>query len=422
MTESGRCRNRVREVMGSVLALMIVTVLAALTGCGGEARGAGDAVVRDSAGVTIVENQPDADVPAWSVSAEPILEIGGDVGDPEQELYRVRGAVRFPDGRVVVANGGTQELRFYAADGAFLRAAGGEGGGPGEFQRLYFLEILGGDSLLTFDFGNRRASVFDAEGEYGRSFPVELPGEGPSFPRPEAITGPEGRRLVIREGSVFGPGELQSGLVRDSVRYHLMDPEGALLGSLGRFPGRESWVRIGENTVEVRTLPVGRSPRISAGSSGFYYGSTDTYDIGRYGLDGALHQRVRLLGAARPVTEADIEAYRSSVLEEVPEERRPDTERTLREMPYPETMPAHGELHVDALDHLWVQDYRPLFEPGPDRWRIFDAEGRQVATAELPAGFTVYEIGEDFLLGSWQDELDLEYVRMYRLERNGEGS
>jgi hypothetical protein len=40
-----------------------------------------------------------------------------------------------------------------------------------------------------------------------------------------------------------------------------------------------------------------------------------------------------------------------------------------------------------------------------------------VTTLTLPASFRVHDIGEDYILGVWQDELDVPYVRMYGLDR-----
>ncbi|MBA3557794.1 MAG: hypothetical protein H0W30_04255 [Gemmatimonadaceae bacterium] len=51
-----------------------------------------------------------------------------------------------------MANAGTHQLRFYDREGGYLFSSGRKGGGPGEFESLYFLAKLGGDSLLTFDF------------------------------------------------------------------------------------------------------------------------------------------------------------------------------------------------------------------------------------------------------------------------------
>ena len=54
-----------------------------------------------------------------------------------------------------------------------------------------------------------------------------------------------------------------------------------------------------------------------------------------------------------------------------------------------------------------------------DRWLIFDTDGQLEATLDAPVGHTMLEIGEDYVLAVWKDELDVEYVRMFGLERPG---
>jgi hypothetical protein len=36
---------------------------------------------------------------------------------------------------------------------------------------------------------------------------------------------------------------------------------------------------------------------------------------------------------------------------------------------------------------------------------------------ETPPALRVLEIGRDYVLGVWQDDLDVEHVRMHRLDR-----
>ena len=50
-------------------------------------------------------------------------------------------------------------------------------------------------------------------------------------------------------------------------------------------------------------------------------------------------------------------------------------------------------------------------------WNVFDPEGRWMGDIEIPYGGYVYEIGVDYLLGVWVDELDVEQVRLYRIDR-----
>src|SRR5688572_2268538 len=99
-------------------------------------------VTRDSASVTIVENAApiwtdSADV--WRVQAEPAVTIGVVEGAPEYQLFRVRHALRLEDGAIVVADGGSREIRFYDSAGRHIRSIGGDGEGPGEFRVISLL-------------------------------------------------------------------------------------------------------------------------------------------------------------------------------------------------------------------------------------------------------------------------------------------
>ena len=87
-------------------------VLSLLSACVSENPAHRGFVVRDSAGVRIVENANPLwqDGEGWHLSPEPVVEIGG--GDSEyDQLFGMISAVRLADGRLVVANG-TQELQF----------------------------------------------------------------------------------------------------------------------------------------------------------------------------------------------------------------------------------------------------------------------------------------------------------------------
>src|SRR5688500_1203129 len=120
--------------------------------------------IRDSAGVGIVMST----APSWTgaqtlrVDAAPSLVIGTQAGT-EYELSQVRGTVRMSDGRIAVADGASQQLRFYDARGTFIKAASRAGSGPGEFRRLDGLVALRGDTLaLRGDRG--KVAYFDGRG------------------------------------------------------------------------------------------------------------------------------------------------------------------------------------------------------------------------------------------------------------------
>jgi hypothetical protein len=122
------------------------------------------------------------------------------------------------------------------------------------------------------------------------------------------------------------------------------------------------------------------------------------------------------------VRDADIEDYKAERLEGASNDNwRRRLERMFSEIPVPSTLPAFQTFEVDALGYLWVAEYE---RPGADvqRWNVFDAEGLLLGTVVTPAGLQVHQIGADFLLASWRDDLGVEHVRLYDLERGAPGS
>jgi hypothetical protein len=112
------------------LILVVVATSGLMAGCAesNDARSAPQSVVRDSAGVTIVDNempQPDSRL-TWSISADPTLSIGTLEGEEAYQLFRVSDAMRLDDGRIVVVNGGSNEMRVFDAAGVHLASWGGE--------------------------------------------------------------------------------------------------------------------------------------------------------------------------------------------------------------------------------------------------------------------------------------------------------
>ena len=158
-------------------------LLSALTACGTGSPGDSVTVV-DSAGVRIVSNPviTGMDAPACHVAPNPTLTIGDAIGEPGHELYRVFGSSRLADGRIVVANQGSSELRYFAADGRYLMSLGREGEGPAEFRELRQIVRHVGDSLLAWDAGLQRWTAVGLDGGFGPSVTLR-----PAFMNPRSF-------------------------------------------------------------------------------------------------------------------------------------------------------------------------------------------------------------------------------------------
>ena len=81
-----------------------------------------------------------------------------------------------------------------------------------------------------------------------------------------------------------------------------------------------------------------------------------------------------------------------------------------------EFFPAFSSLQSDLLGFLWVREYN-FPEQDENIWTVFDADGRVQGFMETPAEVDVFEIGEDYILSGTTDELGVERVQLWLLDR-----
>ena len=87
-------------------------------------------------------------------------------------------------------------------------------------------------------------------------------------------------------------------------------------------------------------------------------------------------------------------------------------------MPLPEMMPVFSRLLVDEVGWLWAELYRYDVR-APVRWLVFGADGEGLGSVDMAPDLEVREIGRDFVLGVWRDQLDVKYVRRHVLRGRG---
>ena len=392
-----------------------------LAGCGGDAAvEAGMPLVRDSAGIQIVENAAPAwgEGEGWRLSPAPVLQIGELEGAPAYQFDRIGSALRLADGRIVVANTGSQELRFYDASGAHLRSVGGEGGGPGEFEWLVWVEATPGDSLVAYDLRSRRLSVFSPTGEFVRSTTLEGRPEGGI---PQVMGRFEDRSLLVSIPRGIGArGNVEGGLSQDSTPYLHLSAEGKLLDTITHFAGAEHFIYRESDGFTVTRPLFGRTSVQALHADRVTLGASDSYELAQYSAKGELQRIIRKRHNPRPIADADWEAAKQERLDAEDEAWRQRTVPLLEAMPRPATLPAYAELLADTEGNLWVQDY-PIPGDSEQRWTVFDPDGRLLGTVLTPERFRPTQVGSDFVLGVWRDELDVQYVTMYALEKPGSG-
>lgn len=376
----------------------------------------------DSAGVEIVLNDRASwrEGEGWRIPEQPEVDIGVVDGDPAYQFSDVRGAARLSDGTIVVANGQSNELRFFDRAGRHLRTAGRTGGGPGEFRGLQRVMRLAGDTLATWDFASRRVSYFAPGGEFVRSIDVPLI-EGRSIPRVDGVFADGSLLVTPLINPAFRPG---TDIARDTATYLRLSRTGEPMGTLGRFPGQQtvSVATTGEGQFNIRTnLPFGLATFRAVRGERLYVGDSERYEIAVHDAGGRVVRRVRKSHRPIPLTPEEVESFKQRERERgAPGGNRQVQERMLAAMRFPETKAAFEDLAVDAEGAIWVREYPEVGDDNPE-WTVFDPAGRLLGRVAVPVGVTVLDIGPDYLLGVWRDDLDVEHVRLYRLEKDRAG-
>lgn len=144
----------------------------------------------------------------------------------------------------------------------------------------------------------------------------------------------------------------------------------------------------------------------------------DRYEIKAFAEDGTLARIVRREHASRPPTAEEVEGYVEEQVSGYPDELIAEQRQQYRSVPVAERMPAFTSVVVDRLHHLWVEEYELPGEERPGSlWTVFDPEGRVLGFVETPEGLEIFEILEDYILGRSLDELDVEQVQVWPLER-----
>jgi hypothetical protein len=391
-------------------------------GCGGGAPDAGpSATTRDSAGIAIVENTGSvwAAGTAWQLSAEPTVAIGVVEGEAAYELFRVVGAVQLGDGRIVVGVGGAHELRFFDADGQHVASVGREGSGPGEFTGMGLLQRLPGDSLLVYDFMQRRVSIVAPDAQHVRDRNL-LTGGQPVLPLVVGYLGDDAYLARISSRPFGPPTDLPLGELRDSIILLRIADDGATWDTVLTVPGQILHVQnveFGGRSVRI-PMPAhfGPTTAISLSGGGIVVGHATAYEIKEFGRDGGLRRILRKQQARLPVTPADVDSALARLRAQIGDANLPSGFVDAQmNRPVADSMPAYVSNFTYDLDgNLWIEEFR---RPGDDvpQWSVFNPAGHLLGVVTGPPGLRLTDVGRDYVLGIIEDELEVERVVRYAL-------
>ena len=421
------------SILPSPLPSLALILSAACTDSGPAVAPATGVVVTDSADIELVEVGAEVldTLPEWTFSPEPMLTIGRTTGEDPYLFASIQDAFRLRSGEFVVVEGFDFEFRVFGADGLHRRSFGGRGEGPGEFGEIVGLRKRTQGGIAVADNRLRRVTVFDDQGAVSAIWPTVCPADGWYFDGISlcyfgGFTGDgavfwygsrraEGSRPRIDEGAVQRtPGgtrflALASGdstLVVDSVS--------------GR--GHVRIVRSLDGTPALWSVPEIFEPEglWAFGPRSVALGESSGFEIRLRDSSGELRRVLRVDREPEFVTSAQIDAIRALTGTPASISPRELALQYLDEVQPGGQIPFFSELRFDDAGRLWVADYVPprvLLVPDTTWWTVFDEDALPLARVATGRSDNILELGENHILLRETDEMDVQRVAMYRIER-----
>lgn len=382
--------------------------------------GSDDFAVRDSAGITIVENYAPAwpDDLAWRVEPRPMLRIGELDGPPELSFGNVRAVGRLADGRIFVGDEQAHSIRVFSPQGEFLASAGREGQGPGELQWFLTVSPYRQDSLFVYDYAQRTVSVFGPDLAFTRRF------GNPILEGNYWISGalPDGRFLAYSPGASRLEGG--PGLVADTSLIIVVALDGTSADTVGAF-------RVGTRLVDANGRPqaqfLAQTPTVAVADSSIIWTRDNAFEYVELDWHGRVSRVVRKVHepvAVTPELIADFREYYVDFLAresgEANEAMLARVREGLEEFAYPATLPPMSfALRVDPFGNRWIGHYEFVGTPA-DTWEVFDRSGVWLGTVRTPEGVEIHQVGVDAVIGVAKDEYGVAYAQVHVLTRGDE--
>jgi hypothetical protein len=384
------------------------------TACDGAGKPFEHAVVRDSAGISIVTNDvTTALVQARVLGLSPIIIFGAEAPGPA--LFGAIGGARLhPNGALWIVDSQAREVRvFDAASGAHMFTRGGLGNGPGEFRALRLLGFDVDGAAYIYDDQLGRLTVYSEAGEIVRD--EVLTGEGDVSPRPLHVTGSGVVMGQLPRRAVFRPSAV---LVQDTIRIWMITSEPNERQLLVTTMGPVWYISDGTQVL----VPFSEGALIGFWNDRVYL--TDGYgraSLSRHGFNGMeLRSDLDITGKAldRESMQQYVEQLRGLGY---PARMLQIYENRLPEMPVPKLSPVWDRLVVEDGGKVWL---RRRQEPGDakDVWDILSPSGFYHGKVESRSFIYPVQISAEYVVAVVVDDMGRQTVALYRNPWGADGT
>jgi hypothetical protein len=373
----------------------------------------------DSAGIEIVSSRSPAWGPdeEWQVVSEPVVSLGGMDSAEGHLVWEVRGGARLSDGRIALLTGdrSAPRLSIFDRTGRVVRQIGRSGRGPGEFVEPQYLQYLPGDTLVVWEGNFGRITSFDTTGVVVglRHLDLERLGATLRFGGRAQLVHPLVDGSLIAQASPRTPtaNEIPLGQIYRNPLAYVRVREDYSADTLGWYGGMEVSYPSFPGMPVFPLFPAMSSVAASRDPLLLFVSNGDETGIRVFDSNGRL---VRIVRRDVPPLAITPEEREWRLTEMAGAEGKRAYEARVNEFAHQTYRPDMTVIVVDLHNHIWALEGE--HSGGWGRWNLFDPAGTWLGAVQLPS-MRILEIGSDYVLGLQWDDLGVQSVHEYRLDR-----
>lgn len=387
--------------------------------CGPSPDAERSALVRDSAGVRIVEySAEEVGRPSDSLDIIEELRVGASLEGGLTEFARLDQVIADVDQRIYALDLGQRMLVRFGSDGRFDRVVARGGEGPGELGsgRLHLLSGPG-DSVLVVDRANARLHLYDSSGMLARDIPIlvgnssestwDISGDGTLLKQSKTvITDSASAARVQNVITTITPDGAEGRELLSLTIGDVLDMRGGVSGvETVIFAPEDYWRAVGDNRIAVA--------------------NSNAYRFRVFTTDGRLRTTIAVQAQQRAIEAQDREDYltvmRSALEDQLGRSRQPNTRQLIDGIVASTTFASHYPAFASFMEGpyqtIMVQRVQTMAEiraagmpitleaiqAGSRVWDVFRLDGSYVGPIQLPPNFRPTDAGPGTLLGVSED-------------------
>lgn len=336
------------------------------------------------------------------------LEIG-DGSTQEEQFGYIVGARRTADGLIYVLDAMSRQLITFDSAGNSVRALGGIGSGPGEFEGPVVLDVHDGTPRV-WDQQLWRVTHFDSIGAVIST--VSVPARRESGWAPSIAAA--GDQWLYLDQEIETPtdsgAKVSSGIIRGVANLMRWRP-GSHWSRVAQFPGMEAAFDASAGTLSNAPFP-GAPLWAPASDSSFWYADNRAYRVRQITFAGDTLVRIDVPRQGPTVTDGAWDRYVGGPKDDFSSAGA----KARAKLPRPERLPALQRLVVSDRGELWVQ-LQPETGAATLEWHVYAADGAPRFKLNAPLNLRIMAVEHDHIIAVAVDSLQVQTVRSYRFQR-----